>query len=91
MESVPRYSDLHLRRRAYLIPWLGKCYNQLCNRNDKWDYEMDHLVLGTIFFTLGSFLMPTMLIYYAFFSWIDYILYVSLRAFDRYCSKFLWH
>jgi len=27
----------------------GKCYNQLCNRNDKWPYEMDHLVLGTIF------------------------------------------
>lgn len=66
------------------MPLLGKCYNKLCNRNDKWPYEMDHLVLGTIFFTLATFLMPTMLIYYAFFSCIDNILCTFFGAFDRF-------
>lgn len=68
---------------------LGKCYNQLCNRNDKWPYEMDHLVLGSIFFTLASFLMPTLLMYYAFFSSIDYALYISFSMFNGCCCKFL--
>ena len=65
---------------AYIFT--GKCYNQLCNRNDKWFYEMDHLVLGTIFFTLATFLMPTILIYQAFFSTINGILHLPLNIFD---------
>ena len=78
-----------LKEEITLTLRLGKCYNQLCNRNDKWHYEMDHLVLGTIFFTLASFLMPTILIYCTFFSCINYILYRSFSTFDRYCCKYL--
>jgi phosphatidylinositol glycan class Q protein len=65
----------------------GKCYNQLCNRNDKWVYEMDHLVLGTIFFTLATFLMPTVLIYQVFFSVIDNLLHLPLSTFDSNCKS----
>jgi len=42
---------------------------------------MDHLVLGTIFFTLATFLMPTILVYQVFFSTIDTLLYISLGTF----------
>ena len=72
---------------AYIF--VGKCYNQLCNRNDKWFYEMDHLVLGTIFFTLATFLMPTIFIYYLFFSIFDSLLYLFLSTFDSNYCKFL--
>lgn len=71
---------------AYIVT--GKCYNQLCNRNDKWFYEMDHLVLGTIFFTLATFLMPTILIYQAFFSAINGLLHLPLRTFDSSFCKY---
>jgi len=64
----------------------GKCYNQLCNRTDKWFYEMDHLVLGTIFFTLVTFLMPTILVYQIFFSAVNKVLCISLSAFDSHYS-----
>jgi len=66
----------------------GKCYNRLCNRNDKWFYEMDHLVLGTIFFTLATFLIPTIFIYQVFFCIIDSLLYLSLSVLDSfYCDS----
>ena len=75
---------LHLDN-LWLIPWPGKCYNQLCNRSDKWFYEMDHLVLGTIFFTLVTFLMPTILIYQVFFSAVDNLLCLFLSALNCIC------
>ena len=73
----------------YIQLELGKCHNQLCKRNDKWSYEMDHLVLGTIFFTLATFLTPTIFIYQAFFSIIENFLYISLNTFDILYCRFL--
>jgi len=67
----------------------GKCHNQLCNRNDKWFYEMDHLVLGTIFFTLVTFLMPTILMYQVFFSIINSLLHLPLSTFNSNYCKYL--
>lgn len=72
-----------------LILQIGKCHNQLCKRNDKWSYEMDHLVLGTIFFTLATFLTPTIFIYQAFFSIINILLCFSLNTLDIVHRKFL--
>ncbi|KAF8526851.1 N-acetylglucosaminyl transferase component-domain-containing protein, partial [Hysterangium stoloniferum] len=46
----------------------GKRFNVLRNRTDSWDYDIDQLLLGTILFTLVSFLLPTVLVYYAFFA-----------------------
>ena len=34
----------------------GKRYNVLCNRTDSWDYDMDHLLLGTILYMLLVFI-----------------------------------
>ena len=62
---------------------LGKSYNQLCNRDDRWHYEMDHLVLGTIFFALAAFLMPTVLVYYVFFSCVEIFLHILFTAFNN--------
>lgn len=45
----------------------GKKRNVLRNRIDSCQYDMDQLVVGTIFFTLAFFLFPTVTIYYAFF------------------------
>ena len=34
----------------------GKRYNVLRNRTDSWDYDMDHLLLGTILYMLLVFI-----------------------------------
>ncbi|TFK68904.1 Gpi1-domain-containing protein [Pluteus cervinus] len=46
----------------------GKRYNVLRNRTDKWEYDMDQLIFGTILFTLLAFLFPTVLAYYTLFA-----------------------
>ncbi|OCH93777.1 Gpi1-domain-containing protein [Obba rivulosa] len=46
----------------------GKRYNVLRKRLESWDYDIDQLLLGTILFTLVTFLYPTMLAYYALFA-----------------------
>ncbi|CAE6414358.1 unnamed protein product [Rhizoctonia solani] len=46
----------------------GKRRNILRNRTDTWNYDMDQLMLGTILFTLVTFLFPTMTVYYMLFT-----------------------
>ncbi|KAH7096118.1 Gpi1-domain-containing protein, partial [Auriculariales sp. MPI-PUGE-AT-0066] len=46
----------------------GKRRNFLRRRIDSWEYEIDQLILGTVLFTLVVFLLPTVLVYYAFFT-----------------------
>lgn len=42
----------------------GKKRNVLRNRIDSCDYELDQLLLGTILFTLLTFLLPTVAVFY---------------------------
>lgn len=46
----------------------GKRRNVLRKRIDSCEYELDQLLLGTIFFTLLTFLMPTVLVFYLTFA-----------------------
>ncbi|KAG8763661.1 phosphatidylinositol N-acetylglucosaminyltransferase subunit gpi1, partial [Ceratobasidium sp. 423] len=46
----------------------GKRRNILRNRTDTWKYDMDQLMLGTILFTLVTFLFPTVTVYYMLFT-----------------------
>ncbi|EUC62225.1 N-acetylglucosaminyl transferase component Gpi1 [Rhizoctonia solani AG-3 Rhs1AP] len=46
----------------------GKRRNILRNRTDTWNYDMDQLMLGTILFTLVTFLFPTVTVYYMLFT-----------------------
>jgi len=46
----------------------GKKRNVLRNRIDSCDYELDQLLLGTILFTLLSFLLPTVIVFYLTFA-----------------------
>lgn len=46
----------------------GKKHNVLRNRIDSCDYDLDQLLLGTILFTLLSFLLPTVLVFYLTFT-----------------------
>ncbi|KAK9764449.1 pig-Q [Basidiobolus ranarum] len=45
----------------------GKKYNPLRNRTDSCDYGLDQLLIGTILFTLLTFLFPTIVVYYLTF------------------------
>jgi len=46
----------------------GKRRNVLRDRTDSWDFDMDQLLLGTILFTLLTFLFPTVAVYYLLFA-----------------------
>ncbi|KAI8929435.1 N-acetylglucosaminyl transferase component-domain-containing protein [Entophlyctis helioformis] len=46
----------------------GKKRNALRNRVDSAEYDLDQLLLGTCFFTLLVFLLPTVAVYYLLFS-----------------------
>ena len=46
----------------------GKKHNVLRNRIDSCDYNLDQLLLGTILFTLLSFLLPTVIVFYLTFT-----------------------
>ncbi|KAL5032489.1 hypothetical protein BDV3_001048 [Batrachochytrium dendrobatidis] len=46
----------------------GKKRNALRNRVDSAEYDLDQLMLGTCFFTLLVFLLPTVAVYYMLFS-----------------------
>ncbi|CUA74925.1 N-acetylglucosaminyl-phosphatidylinositol biosynthetic protein gpi1 [Schizosaccharomyces pombe 972h-] [Rhizoctonia solani] len=50
----------------------GKRRNILRNRTDTWNYDMDQLMLGTILFTLVTFLFPTVAVYYMLFTLVRY-------------------
>ncbi|ORX98268.1 Gpi1-domain-containing protein [Basidiobolus meristosporus CBS 931.73] len=45
----------------------GKKYNPLRKRTDSCDYGLDQLLIGTILFTLLTFLFPTIVVYYLTF------------------------
>ncbi|KAJ2743873.1 pig-Q [Coemansia sp. BCRC 34301] len=46
----------------------GRKHNVLRNRIDSCDYDLDQLLVGTILFTLLTYLFPTVLVYYATFA-----------------------
>ncbi|KAJ2595510.1 pig-Q [Coemansia sp. RSA 1722] len=46
----------------------GRKHNVLRNRIDSCDYDLDQLLIGTILFTLLTYLFPTVLVYYVTFA-----------------------
>ncbi|KAJ2470024.1 pig-Q [Coemansia sp. RSA 2322] len=46
----------------------GRKHNVLRDRIDSCDYDLDQLLVGTILFTLLTYLFPTVLVYYATFA-----------------------
>ncbi|KAK1766488.1 hypothetical protein QBC33DRAFT_453309 [Phialemonium atrogriseum] len=57
----------------------GKKHNVLRNRIDSCDYDLDQLLVGTIFFTLLFFLLPTVVVFYLNFA-IARMAIISLKA-----------
>ncbi len=57
----------------------GKKHNVLRNRIDSCDYDLDQLLVGTILFTLLSFLLPTVVVFYINFA-IARMVIISLKA-----------
>ncbi|PAV22351.1 n-acetylglucosaminyl transferase component gpi1 [Pyrrhoderma noxium] len=68
----------------------GKRYNVLRKRLDDWDYDLDQLILGTMLFTLISFLFPTISVYYILFAMARAAL-LLLRASFEVASALLNH
>ncbi|KAI9731966.1 MAG: phosphatidylinositol N-acetylglucosaminyltransferase subunit gpi1 [Cirrosporium novae-zelandiae] len=68
----------------------GKKRNVLRNRIDSCDYDLDQLLLGTIFFTLLFFLLPTVLVFYLTFASARMII-ISLKALLDTCLACLNH
>jgi hypothetical protein len=54
-----------------LLNRTGKRYNVLQRRLDSWDYSLDQLLLGTMLFTLVTFLSPTIIVYYGLFATVS--------------------
>ncbi|KAL1884111.1 hypothetical protein VTK73DRAFT_6780 [Phialemonium thermophilum] len=57
----------------------GKKHNVLRNRIDSCDYDLDQLLVGTILFTLLSFLLPTVIVFYLNFA-VARMAIISLKA-----------
>ncbi|PFH57681.1 hypothetical protein XA68_14691 [Ophiocordyceps unilateralis] len=57
----------------------GKKHNVLRNRIDSCDYDLDQLLVGTIFFTLLSFLLPTVVVFYLNFA-VARMVIISIKA-----------
>ncbi|OAQ96000.1 hypothetical protein LLEC1_03849 [Akanthomyces lecanii] len=57
----------------------GKKHNVLRNRIDSCDYDLDQLLVGTILFTLLSFLLPTVGVFYLNFA-IARMIIISMKA-----------
>ncbi|KAM3484840.1 hypothetical protein MY8738_001742 [Beauveria namnaoensis] len=57
----------------------GKKHNVLRNRIDSCDYDLDQLLVGTILFTLLSFLLPTVGVFYINFA-IARMMIISMKA-----------
>lgn len=68
----------------------GKKWNTLRNRIDSCDYDLDQLLLGTILFTLLTFLFPTVAVYYATFA-TSRVAVIFLKAFMETLLAFLNH
>ncbi|CAG8743886.1 9609_t:CDS:10, partial [Cetraspora pellucida] len=70
--------------------WKGKKWNTLRKRIDSCDYDLDQLLLGTILFTLLTFLFPTVAVYYATFA-TSRVAVIFLKAFMETLLAFLNH
>ena len=57
----------------------GKKRNVLRNRIDSCDYDLDQLLLGTILFTLLTFLLPTVVVFYLTFAMARMVI-ITLKA-----------
>lgn len=55
----------------------GKRWNDLRQRVDDFEYQVDQIYLGTLFFTVALFLLPTISVYYLYFAMILSIVYVA--------------
>ncbi|RDA86360.1 hypothetical protein CP532_4338 [Ophiocordyceps camponoti-leonardi (nom. inval.)] len=64
----------------------GKKHNVLRNRIDSCDYDLDQLLVGTIFFTLLSFLLPTVVVFYLNFAVARMIIIFIKAGFDTMLS-----
>ncbi|RDA92723.1 hypothetical protein CP533_1426 [Ophiocordyceps camponoti-saundersi (nom. inval.)] len=64
----------------------GKKHNVLRNRIDSCDYDLDQLLVGTIFFTLLSFLLPTVVVFYLNFAVARMIIITIKAGFDTLLS-----
>lgn len=69
----------------------GKKYNPLKQRIDTCNYDIEQLLLGTILFTVTFFLLPTVTIYYSFFTLVKLIilaikilLYIALEVLNSF-------
>lgn len=65
----------------------GKKHNVLRNRIDSVHYDLDQLLMGTIFFTVLLFLLPTVLVFYLFFAFtrLTIVLTCALLEFTLMC------
>ncbi|SCU99326.1 LADA_0H19020g1_1 [Lachancea dasiensis] len=54
--------------KSLLYLFYGKKRNVLRNRIDSHLFELDQILMGTLFFTILVFLLPTLMIFYAFFT-----------------------
>jgi len=52
----------------------GKKWNPLRQRTDSLDFHIDQLLLGTMLFTVTSFLLPTTAVYYFFFAFVKVLI-----------------
>ncbi|KAH7362319.1 phosphatidylinositol N-acetylglucosaminyltransferase subunit GPI1 [Plectosphaerella cucumerina] len=68
----------------------GKKHNVLRNRIDSCDYDLDQLLVGTIFFTLLFFLLPTVVVFYLNFAIARMVIITIKASFDTLLS-FLNH
>jgi phosphatidylinositol N-acetylglucosaminyltransferase subunit Q len=64
----------------------GKKYNVLRNRVDSCDYDLDQLLVGTILFTLLSFLLPTVVVFYLNFAVARMAIIMLKAVFDTLLS-----
>lgn len=64
----------------------GKKHNVLRNRIDSCDYDLDQLLVGTIFFTLLFFLLPTVVVFYLNFAIARMAIILLKASFDTLLS-----
>lgn len=65
----------------------GKKRNTLRHRIDSCDYDLDQLLLGTILFTLLTFLFPTIVVYYLTFALVSQHSSYSLHSAEQYLVR----
>ncbi|KAI9228731.1 MAG: N-acetylglucosaminyl transferase component-domain-containing protein [Piptocephalis tieghemiana] len=82
LQLIVQYSLFNLFR--------GKKRNVLRHRIDSCDYDLDQLLLGTIFFTLLTFLFPTTFVYYLTFA-MARVLLLMVHAIAESFLTFLNH